>query len=815
MKTSVIIPYHKGEAYLCDCLDSLLSQTGQDMEILLICDHADRKDLKCLEDYKAELSMHVYDLNNKTGVAAARNLGIDKATGDYIYFLDSDDYLYGNTIENLVSAAKDRDDDIVYGGKKTTWFSRNIFLARQQIETGDSEKDSDVNETMQAELSDGNSGADKVFAEGNNQEEESSEEDSSEEESSEKEEKDDSLEYCLTQESTSNADSFSKNRFSREEELQETDLSESEQLELKEFRKRVAYRYLITKRKGIRNISVLNILFKRSFIVSNRICFPENLKYMSDGPFLLEALSKTEKYKKRISAKYIKRKHNDSINFPSLSQVKDPNRFEELITSYYQTINRIPSDSLLREVFDKKIISYYTRVYAPRLKRSLNDVWRKDNFLKMSEIISKMSPQVLSLKGYRKRIIKALIKKDVKKSIRVVKLHLGVHKLKKILMNRKALSKFLYMHYFIHKPLIKNCILFESFFGKNYSDSPKYIYEYLAKNFPEKYQFIWVIDKNNTKIPYKHKKVKRFSIQYAYYLARSKYFVFNGRQPQWVAKKEDNIFLQTWHGTPLKKLVFDLDDINSASPKYKQQVYKQQQAWDYLIAPNAFCSATFRRCFMFENTMLETGYPRNDILHAPNKDEIAEQIKKQLHIPKNKKVILYAPTWRDDEYYTIGQYKFELHLELKRMKEELEQDYILLIRTHYFIADSLNLNRLKGFAYNVSRYDDISELYLISDILITDYSSVFFDYANLKRPMLFFTYDLEKYRDVLRGFYFDLEKEVPGPLLFTTEEIINAIRNIDQITSDYSQRYNEFYHRFCEWEDGHATEKVVKSVFVR
>ena len=105
------------------------------------------------------------------------------------------------------------------------------------------------------------------------------------------------------------------------------------------------------------------------------------------------------------------------------------------------------------------------------------------------------------------------------------------------------------------------------------------------------------------------------------------------------------------------------------------------------------------------------------------------------------------------------------------LRRELSDEYVILLRTHYFIADSIDVSALEGFAYNVSKYDDISELYLISDILITDYSSVFFDYANLKRPMLFFTYDLEKYRDVLRGFYFDIEREVPGPLLFTSMKL--------------------------------------------
>ena len=211
--------------------------------------------------------------------------------------------------------------------------------------------------------------------------------------------------------------------------------------------------------------------------------------------------------------------------------------------------------------------------------------------------------------------------------------------------------------------------------------------------------------------------------------------------------------------------------------------------------------------------MLKYGYPRNDILHADNRDSIAASIKKKVGIPKDKKVILYAPTWRDDEYYESGKYKFDLKLNLRMMQKKLSDEYVVILRTHYFIADNLDVTGLEGFVYNLSKYDDIAELYLISDILITDYSSVFFDYANLKRPMLFFTYDLDKYRDVLRGFYIDMEKELPGPLLFTTEEIIDSIENINTVNAKYASIYNEFYDRFCGWEDGHASENCIKAVF--
>ena len=184
-----------------------------------------------------------------------------------------------------------------------------------------------------------------------------------------------------------------------------------------------------------------------------------------------------------------------------------------------------------------------------------------------------------------------------------------------------------------------------------------------------------------------------------------------------------------------------------------------------------------------------------------------------MNLPKDKKVILYAPTWRDDESYDIGKVRFNLKLDLDNLKESLSDEYIVLIRTHYFIANNLDLSRFEGFVFDVSKYEDIAELYLVSDILITDYSSVFFDFANLKRPILFYTYDLDKYSNMLRGFYMDIHTEVPGPLLYTTDEVVDAIRNIDSVNIQYHDRYEEFYERFCSIDDGNASKRIVEKIW--
>ena len=768
MKTSIIVPFYKGMAFLEECFESLAEQSYKNFEVILVCDKVEEDIEPLIRQYSSNFDLKVIKLTDKTGVAAARNAGLSQATGDYVYFLDADDYLTSNTLELLVSKAEETNADIIFGKKIWTWFRKKVLFANfntdemNEVEEEDEEGQDSTSENEQQESDNSEDGA--------------------------KEQADD--------------------------EQSEDYMDDEEQEPDSEAKQRMAIYYLISKRKSLRNISVLNILIKRSLIEKHKLMFNEELKFLSDYPFVLTLLTRADSFERVANAAYIKRNHNDPINHPSLNQLKGSRDLWEYINAYQYAMSLIPENADLKLKIDKKVMRYCVRFYAPKLRTNHKDPQRLEKFNAICQIIRGMDKElVLNKKGYKGKLLKALHSGNLKKAESLVKWRRKKKRLKSFFKNKREFPKYLYKRFFIKMSVKDNWVFCESFFGKNYSDSPKYVYEYLQKNYPGKYKFIWVIDKKGTKIPYPHKKVKRFSIGYCYYLARCKYYIFNSRQPVWIKKRNGNVFLQCWHGTPLKKLVFDLEDINSATPRYKKITYKQSRLWDYLIAPNKYSSDIFRRCFMYDKVMLETGYPRNDILHYENKEELANQFKDRLKIPRDKKVVLYAPTWRDDEYYTKGQYKFSLKLDLRLMREKLGKEYVILLRTHYFIADQLDVTGLEGFAYNVSHYDDISELYLISDILITDYSSVFFDYANLKRPMLFFTYDLDKYRDILRGFYIDIEEELPGPLLFTTQEVIDAINNIDKIKQMYQKKYDAFYEKYCAWEDGQASRKVAEAVF--
>jgi CDP-glycerol glycerophosphotransferase len=285
--------------------------------------------------------------------------------------------------------------------------------------------------------------------------------------------------------------------------------------------------------------------------------------------------------------------------------------------------------------------------------------------------------------------------------------------------------------------------------------------------------------------------------------------VTNAHLPEWFRRRDGQIVVQTWHGTPLKRIGFDIEDVQFANPRYLEKVAKEVPSWSYLVSPNPFSTPIMRRAFRYEGEIIEAGYPRNDVLASPDRDLLAERVRARLGLPPGKRAVLYAPTWRDDSFYGPGKYRLDLRLDLDRAASVLGDDYVLLIRRHPNVVDTVPA-AAGGFVRDVSGYPDVAELFLVADVLLTDYSSLMFDYANTGRPILFFTYDLEHYRDRLRGFYFDFESQAPGPLLGSGDEVIEALRSIDQLAGDYSGPYARFTEQFCALDDGKAAQRVIE-----
>ena len=362
-------------------------------------------------------------------------------------------------------------------------------------------------------------------------------------------------------------------------------------------------------------------------------------------------------------------------------------------------------------------------------------------------------------------------------------------------------------------PVKKNRIVFDSSLGKSYAGNPRYIYECIVSNgYDMKWDCIWFYETEKYSIPGMSRQVRYGRLRYLYYMATAKVWVFDSRQPEFLIRRRGTHYIQTWHGTPLKKLALDMEDVFMVGEKdidtYKELFVKNVHTWDYLISQNSFSTATFRRAFNFEKQMLEIGYPRNDILLRENTPDDIRRYRKNLGLPLDKKIILYAPTFRDDEYSDDDHYQFDPQISFELMQEQLSDEYVIIVKYHYLIMDSVDWSPYEGFIYHFDQSRDIAELYLVSDFLITDYSSVMFDYSILNRPMFFFAYDFHKYKNELRGFYFSYREEMPGPISTTTEELIRDIRNYDP--AEYQEKSRRFREKYNSIDDGRASARVLE-----
>ena len=355
------------------------------------------------------------------------------------------------------------------------------------------------------------------------------------------------------------------------------------------------------------------------------------------------------------------------------------------------------------------------------------------------------------------------------------------------------------------KPL-RDAVLFLSYNGKQYSDSPRAMHEELLRR-GAPLRYLWAVRDDQVVLPPTAEPVRMWGTEWFEALATCRYIVTNAHLPEWIERRPGQVIVQTWHGTMLKKIGHDIETLHF-DREYQNRLALEAKNWSLLVSANRFSTPILKRAFSYDGEIVETGYPRNDYLYSPDRDKVAEEVRERLGLPVGKKVVLYAPTWRDDLSHSAGQYKFDLRLDLADAERRLGEDHVLLIRRHSNVVDAVP-GAGGGFVFDVSEYPDIADLYLVADLMVTDYSSVMFDYAHLRRPMLFFTYDLEHYRDTLRGFYFDFEKDSPGPLIRTSEELVTAIREIDRITEEYRERYERFHHLFCDLDDGHASARVV------
>ncbi|WP_406148493.1 CDP-glycerol glycerophosphotransferase family protein [Streptomyces sp. NBC_01012] len=350
-----------------------------------------------------------------------------------------------------------------------------------------------------------------------------------------------------------------------------------------------------------------------------------------------------------------------------------------------------------------------------------------------------------------------------------------------------------------------DAVLYSSFDGRQYSDSPRAVHEELAGR-DTGVEHLWVVRDQQAAVPEGVRAVALHSAEWHEALARSRWIVTNTQLPDWFERADGQFVVQTWHGTPLKRIGRDLAGTAYADTAYMESMPRRAAQWSVLVSPNRFSTPILRRAFGHTGEVLECGYPRNDLLYAADRAKVAAAVRETLGVPEGKRIVLYAPTWREDRPKQSGLYGLDLQLDLDQARKALGDDHVLLVRRHYLVGGSIPSS---DFVRDVSRHPDVAELMLISDVLVTDYSSLMFDFAQTGRPMLFHTYDLEHYRDTLRGFCFDFENRAPGPLITGSAEVVEALRDPEAATADHREAYTGFREAFCDLDDGTASAQVV------
>ena len=349
-------------------------------------------------------------------------------------------------------------------------------------------------------------------------------------------------------------------------------------------------------------------------------------------------------------------------------------------------------------------------------------------------------------------------------------------------------------------------VVYTSFSGR-YSDSPRAVYEALAARGDADVEHTWLSHPDHEhSFPRGTRTVRYGGPECLAALEAADVLVSNDHVPLDWEKQPGSVYLQTWHGTPLKRIHHD---VRWAPEGRLERLDADVARWDHLLSPNRASTERLRRAFRFTGPIHETGYPRNDLLSSPARFAVRDAVRAELGITEGSRVVLYTPTWRDDVVF--GGDPFALQLDLADFTRRLGEDHVLLLRLHSMVADRLVLPP-GAPVIDVSTYRDVRDLYVAADLLVTDYSSTMFDFAVTGRPILFFTYDLEHYRDELRGFYFDLTAAAPGPLLRTSDELIGAISDIEAVAARHHEAYARFRRTFCHLEDGRATDRVLARV---
>lgn len=712
-KLSLVVPVYKVQGYLPECLDSVLGQDCTDFEIIAVDDCSPDGSGAILDEYaKRDTRIHVIHLTENVGLGRARNAGLEKSSGDYVLFLDSDDTLSDGALSAIVDRLEATGDPeiLVFDYARTYWDGR-------------------VRPNLRADL--------------------------------------------LHQEGP---DAFS--------------LSERPQLlDLLQI--------------------VWNKAYRRDFVTRTGLTFPPG--YYEDAPWTFCSMISAERIAvlDRVCVHYRQRREGGNI-LKTVSR-----KHFDVFDQYQRVFDYLDAHEELAEwrgpLFRKMVDHYLTILERPgRLPQDARAEFFHRAAADYRARVPKGYTRPAGGRGHKYGMLERDAYTTMVSALAAVKFRQRVKSRTRTALNRSkrgAMGAFYQSQ--LRLPLDDNLVLFSAYWSRSVSCNPAAIDAELARLAPGMRR-VWAVRAENAHLVPKGVKVVRVgSREYWAAMARAKYLVNNVNFSDAVVKREGQIHVQTHHGTPLKTMGLDQRKYPASTDMDFEKLLERCDRWDYSISSNRFSTVIWERVYPCSYTTLETGYPRNDVLVNATAEDV-RAARAALGLADGAKVFLYMPTHRE---YQPG---FTPPLDLGRFARELGPDVTVLVRGHYFYGGSspqIAELRRTGRIVDVSGHGRVEDLYLAADALITDYSSAMFDFAVLDRPVISYVPDWDVYSAV-RGTYFDLLQEAPGVVATTQAELLGLLASGEYDSPGTTERRDAFRRRFCEFDDGHAAERVVRRVFL-
>jgi len=346
----------------------------------------------------------------------------------------------------------------------------------------------------------------------------------------------------------------------------------------------------------------------------------------------------------------------------------------------------------------------------------------------------------------------------------------------------------------------EDAVFFESYRGRSVACNPRAIDRFIAGDRPDTVRY-WSVQDGSVEVPMGAIRVIEGTRAWWHARATARVLVVNDwLQKRWRRRSHQHV-LQTWHGSTLKRLARDRPD---AGWRTRVAARREGKRWDALLAQNEFSALNLRSAYAYKGPVWIEGYPRNDALvQSFQYDRSSYAIYHRLGIDPDLKIVLWAPTWREDRRTMVD------FLDVGQLASLLGPGWIVLVRGHVSTWGTGADQSADGIL-DVTTYPDITDLLQVTDVLVTDYSSVMFDWVVTGRPIVFFVPDMANYAYALRGFYADLLEDPPGPVVHTTTEVADAIQTSGEHRLNYADQLQEWRERFAAHDDGHAAENVVK-----